>query len=115
MKKVVWLSRHEMTEEQKLSLENEIGEHTTTTENLLWKASEEFIEDAVANKAKWCKLAAEYDVICGVFPPVAIEALMLINLGRTLVLTPVSAQVKEERKEGVQIAFKHLRWVVLNQ
>ena len=75
--------------------------------------------DWEANATLWKKfmLTYKYDVVTGVFPPVAIVPLLteLTHLGHggvgITVLTPVSAQSAEVRADGSrQITFRHLRW-----
>jgi hypothetical protein len=93
MKKVIWVSRHEMTEKQKeMFLVCEI-----ISENITWAATEDAVEDFNTNMGIWKGLKA--DVIAGVFPPSAIEA-MPFDLTAS-VLSPVSEQ------------SVHVRWAKL--
>ena len=121
--KVVFVSRHYMTLDQKLDLERYLGcEVEVSEENVTFSATENAEADLAANKAVLARLFGEYDVVAGVFPPVAIEALASLRdelaenpvLGLvedTGVLTPVSRQRAEERADGSKtIVFEHVRF-----
>ena len=122
--KVVFVSRHQMTEGQKADLEKYLNSNVEiVTENITFAATEDPAADLVANKALLGRLFNEYDVATGVFPPVAIEALMsaraemasdpsLGNVEDTGILTPVSRQRAEDRADGTKaITFEHVRFV----
>lgn len=116
MEKVLWASRHAMTEEQKKDLEDllEDSVEVVASENILWAASADVRTDMDANIAIWKTLQQKADHICGVFPPVAVEVIPFADL-HAAVWSPVSAQSKELRADGsTQIAFRHLRWAGLN-
>ena len=122
--KVVFVSRHAMTNGQKADLEKYLNSDVEiVTENITFAATEDPAADLAANKAILGRLFNEYDVVMGVFPPVAIEALMsaraemasdpsLGNVEDTGVLTPVSRQRAEDRADGTKaITFEHVRFV----
>ena len=121
--KVVFVSRHAMTNGQKADLEKYLNSDVEiVTENITFAATEDPAADLAANKAILGRLFNEYDVVTGVFPPVAIEALMsaraemasdpsLGNVEDTGVLTPVSRQRAEDRADGTKaITFEHVRF-----
>ena len=123
MMKVVFVSRHAMTGAQVSDLEKYLGHKVeVVAENITFSASENPMADLAANKAVLARLFGEYDVVTGVFPPVAIEALVSLRnelaenpvLGLvedTGVLTPVSRQRAEERADGTKaITFEHVRF-----
>ena len=124
MMKVVFVSRHAMAGAQVADLEEYLGHKVEiVTENITFAASKDPVADLAANKAILGRLFNEYDVVTGVFPPVAIEALMsaraemasdpsLGNVEDTGVLTPVSRQHAEDRADGTKaITFEHVRFV----
>lgn len=121
--KTAFVSRHAMTGTQVADLENYLGHKVEVTqENVTFSASEDAAADLAANKAVLARLFGEYDVVAGVFPPVALEALASLRdelaenpaLGLvedTGVLTPVSRQRAEERADGSKtIVFEHVRF-----
>lgn len=124
--KVLWASRHEMTQGQKHDLEVLLqceGEFIIETRNLLWQATEDEEADYSANKEMWRKLRYEenFEYVMGVFPPVALAPILgglqyklISGSGKwqfPLIFTPISAQTAEERSDGTrQIVFRHLRW-----
>ena len=123
MMKVVFVSRHAMTGAQVADLEKYLGHKVeVVAENITFSASENPMADLAANKALLGRLFDSYDVVTGVFPPVAIEALMsaraemaadpsLGNVEDTGVLTPVSRQCASERSDGTKaITFEHVRF-----
>ena len=122
--KVVFVSRHQMTDGQKADLIHYLNSDVEiVTENITFAASEDHVADLAANKAILGRLFNEYDVVAGVFPPVALEALMsaradmianpsLGNVEDTGILTPVSRQHAEDRADGTKaITFEHVRFV----
>lgn len=116
IKKVIWLSRHEMTDKQRIDLENTLRvkdsnvQINITTINHIWQCTTSISDDMCQNVISWSKFLRDYDVICGVFPPVALES----KPNRIEIYTPVSAQTKEERADGeAKIVFKHLRWAII--
>ena len=124
MMKVVFVSRHQMTEGQKADLEKYLNSDVEiVTENITFAATENTAADLAENKSILGRLFDSYDVVTGVFPPVAIEALMsaraemasdpsLGNVEDTGVLTPVSRQRAEDRADGTKaITFEHVRFV----
>ena len=126
MMKVVFVSRHAMTGAQVADLEKYLGHKVeVVAENITFAATEDPAADLAANKAVLARLFGEYDAVTGVFPPVAIEALVSLRnelaespvLGLvedTGVLTPVSRQRAEERADGSKtIVFEHVRFAAL--
>ena len=122
--KVVFVSRHQMTEGQKADLEKYLNSDVEiVTENITFAATEDPAADLAENKSILGRLFDSYDVVTGVFPPVAIEALMsaraemasdpsLGNVEDTGILTPVSRQHAEDRADGTKaITFEHVRFV----
>ena len=124
MMKVVFVSRHAMTDGQKADLEKYLNSDVEiVTENITFAATEDPAADLAENKSILGRLFDSYDVVTGVFPPVAIEALMsaraemasdpsLGNVEDTGILTPVSRQHAEDRADGTKaITFEHVRFV----
>ena len=123
MMKVVFVSRHAMTDGQKADLEKYLNSDVEiVTENITFAATEDPAADLAENKSILGRLFDSYDVVTGVFPPVALEALMsaraemasdpaLGNVEDTGILTPVSRQRAEERADGSKtIVFEHVRF-----
>ena len=121
--KVVFVSRHQMTEGQKADLIHYLNSDVEiVTENITFAATENSAADLAANKSILGRLFDSYDVVTGVFPPVALEALMsaradmiadpsLGNVEDTGILTPVSRQSASERSDGSKvISFEHVRF-----
>lgn len=110
--KCVFVSPNYMTLEQKMDLERYLGcEVKVTMENITFSATDDVAADLVANQAILGRLFDEYDVVAGVFPPVALEALMAARAAMianpalglvedTAVLTPVSRQHAAESADG---------------
>ena len=139
MKKIIWCSRHPMTEVQMTDLTtiDAMGGDVTDmfvdgnfpvveTENLIWAGTENWWEDLSANFATWTRLLewdeasrAQQRLVLGVFPPVALEALAAWRRARpgtdeVIVMTPVSAQTAETRADGTKaVVFSHVRWAYL--
>lgn len=123
MIKIVFVSRHQMTVAQREDLEKYLNSDVeVATENITFSATEDAEADLAANKAILGRLFESYDVVTGVFPPVALEALMsaraemiadpsLGNAEDTGILTPVSRQCASERSDGSKvISFEHVRF-----
>ena len=123
MMKVVFVSRHAMTCAQVADLEKYLNSDVEiVTENITFAATEDPAADLAENKSILGRLFDSYDVVTGVFPPVALEALMsaraemasdpaLGNVEDTGILTPVSRQRAEERADGSKtIVFEHVRF-----
>ena len=107
VKKVVWLSRHEMSNDQKVDLEKVLRcPVEVTTKNITWAASEDAEADFNANTAIWCSLAS-FDVIAGVFPPVCLKAQACCSKP---VYSSISRQAPELRVGDGPIPFQHMRW-----
>ena len=119
--KVMWLSRHHMTDEQAESLRKVIGDEIEIiSDNVTWAASADGAADRLRNKAEWRliyrRLTAEGQrvaYVAGVFPPVALEALKRGRPRALRLLTPVSEQAPELRVGDGPIPFRHVRWVHL--
>jgi len=113
MKRVAWLSRHGMTTEQRTSLVEKIGDIVKVEQdNHLWQASDKYEFDMAINERSW-QYFSRFDVVCGVFPPAALESLPVDF--RRMVLTPISTQAKSDRKNGKAYMYKHARWSVINE
>lgn len=121
MKKILWLSRHELTNDQIEDLWKLFGDRSIEikTENVTWVATDNPEDDQILNKLMWMNLINESNLILGVFPPVAIEALTAPGnnpdidkvISEVCLYSPVSKQDKKIREDGsATIEFKHLRW-----
>ena len=104
MVKVAWCcAKHEMTTEQASSLAELCGISVTEMEiaNLpvQWKASPLSYDDVRDNRMTWSNIINSYDIIAGVFPPCAMEALSSLrvsddNFGYSkCVFTPISSVI----------------------
>ena len=102
MVKVAWCcAKHEMTTEQASSLAELCGISVTEMEivhlPVQWKASPLSYDDVRDNRMTWSNIINSYDIIAGVFPPCAMEALSSLrvsdeNLGYSrCVFTPISS------------------------
>lgn len=113
MAKFLWLSRHKMTVEQAAIA----GDMPVVEKNLVWQATADARADRRVNAAIWESLRDEAGIngiIAGVYPPVAIEA-MLRWRGGIRVISPVSAQSEAVRADGSKaIEFVHIRWAQIN-
>ena len=105
MVKVAWCcARHEMTTEQASSLAELCGISVEDMEivnlPIQWKASQLSCDDVMDNRMTWSNIINSYDIIAGVFPPVAMEALSSLrvsdeNLGYSrCVFTPISSVMR---------------------
>ena len=105
MVKVAWCcAKHEMTTEQASSLAELCGISVTEMEIIhlpvQWKASPLSYDDVRENRNTWDNIIHSYDIIAGVFPPVAMEALSSLrmrdeNLGyRRWVFMPISSVIR---------------------
>lgn len=112
--KACWLSRHPMTAEQLADLEKTVGEKLeVTTMNVTWASTANCMADFAENLRTADDLAGRFDVISGVFPPVAFKA--FVRRGYVTLYSPVSEQSAAVRADGAkQIAFKHLRWETIS-
>ena len=104
MVKVAWCcAKHEMTTEQASSLAELCGISVTEMEivhlPIQWKSSPLSCDDVRDNRMTWSNIINSYDIIAGVFPPVAMEALSSLrvsdeNLGYSrCVFTPISSVI----------------------
>lgn len=113
--KVQWLSRHEMTDEQRadlaVCLNLDVSRLEIIPRNITWAASEDTMADQKANIALWDELLETGWLITGVFSPVALETMPAY---RTRLYSPVSRQAPELRVGDGPIPFKHLRWCRIN-
>ena len=117
--KVMWLSRHQITDVQAESLRKIIGaEIEIISENVTWAASADGAADRVRNAAEWRlihrRLTSDGQRLAYVAgPPVALEALKRGRPRTLRLLTPVSEQAPELRVGDGPIPFRHVRWVHL--
>ena len=102
MVKVAWCcSKHEMTTEQASRLAELCGVTVEEMEivhlPIVWNSSEHPYDDVRENIKKWKEVYEMCDIVAGVFPPVAMEALSSLrvsdeNLGYSrCVFTPISS------------------------
>ena len=102
MVKVAWCcAKHEMTTEQASRLAELCGMSVEYMEivhlPVQWKASPLSYDDVRDNRMTWSNIINSYDIIAGVFPPVAMEALSSLrvsddNFGYSkCVFTPISS------------------------
>lgn len=105
MVKVAWIcARHEITTEQACRLAELCGvkvhEMEITNLPIQWKASPSSSDDVMDNRNTWDNIIHSYDIIAGIFPPCAMEALSSIrmsdeNLGYSrCVFTPISSVMR---------------------
>lgn len=105
MVKVAWCcAKHEMTTEQSSNLAELFGVTVEDMEivhlPIQWKSSPLSYDDVRENRNTWSNIIHSYDIIAGVFPPVAMEALSSLrmsdeNLGYSrCVFTPISSVMR---------------------
>ena len=105
MVKVAWCcAKHEMTTEQASSLAELCGISVTEMEivhlPIQWNSSEHPYDDVRENIKKWKEVYSMCDLVAGVFPPVAMEALSSLrvsddNFGYSkCVFTPISSVMR---------------------
>lgn len=77
-KRILWLSRHGITDEQKILLVTTVGGGNAELKvgQVMWRNSSSEEADNEANARKWAELASRYDIVVGIFPPVAIVGLV---------------------------------------
>ena len=120
MVKVAWCcAKHEMTTEQASSLAELCGISVTEMEivhlPIQWKSSPLSCDDVMDNRMTWSNIINSYDIIAGVFPPVAMEALSSLrmsdeNLGYSrCVFTPISSVM------SVTLGGKKIKRLVLHR
>lgn len=128
-KRILWLSRHGCSEEQKILLLSSVGGDDLDVSQVMWANSRSEEADNEANSRKWAELAKRYDMVVGIFPPVALvglvtargiaagddgneEADFLYSAVRDLkVLTPVSETGTLTLPDGSKKkSFRFLRW-----
>ena len=104
MIKVAWCcAKHEMTTEQASRLAELCGVTVEEMEivhlPVQWKASPLSYDDIRDNRITWSNIINSYDIISGIFPPVAMEALSSLrvsddNFGYSkCVFTPISSVI----------------------
>ena len=116
MGRILWLSRHDLTDAQKSDLAEILeslglkdGDAEFVTQNVTWQATDNMAFDMLCNMRTWEELLEGGGVtaILGVFPPVAMEAVQ----HRIPMYSPISRQDAKERADGTkQIEFVHVRW-----
>ena len=105
MVKVAWCcAKHEMTTEQASSLAELCGISVEDMEivhlPIGWNSSEHPYDDVRENIKKWKEVYSMCDIVAGVFPPVAMEALSSLrvsddNFGYSkCVFTPISSVMR---------------------
>ena len=105
MVKVAWCcAKHEMTTEQASSLAELCGISVEDMEivhlPIVWNSSEHPYDDVRENIKKWKEVYSMCDLVAGVFPPCAMEALSSLrmsdeNLGYSrCVFTPISSVMR---------------------
>ena len=105
MVKVAWCcSKHEMTTEQASRLAELCGVTVEEMEivhlPIVWNSSEHPYDDVRENIKKWKEVYEMCDIVAGVFPPVAMEALSSLrvsddNFGYSkCVFTPISSVMR---------------------
>ena len=115
---IVWVSRHEMTAEQKADLlrRKRLSDCDVATHNITWAATADEEADREQNRKTWDSLytgVGENGIIAGVFPPVALEALRDVEMEDVCIASPVSRQAPELRVGDGPIPFAHVRWAFL--
>jgi len=128
MKKVLWLSRHRMTEDQQHDLSWVVGGLVEiTSRDVVWSASSFGSDDYMSNLRTFTSMVKEMEasmeisdgrvIIAGVFPPVLMETInRAIDSGEKLATyefemwSPVSKQTVEMREGEKIVKFQHLRW-----
>ena len=85
MIKVVWCcAKHEMTTEQASRLAELCGVTVEEMEivhlPIQWKASPLSYDDIRDNRITWGNIINSYDIISGIFPPVAMEAISSLRV-----------------------------------
>lgn len=128
MRKVIWLSKHEMTQDQKDDLRRRLHEDfEVECINHTWAASCDYYADIDKNvdflKGIFGLRDGEslsFAYVAGVFPPVAMEALRELKRQKPSIAfmlefhVSVCMQTEEERSDGKKkIAFRHARWSVI--
>lgn len=110
MKKVAFLSRHDLSTGQIDELKQLLGDDIIVDKiNLIWEATTDEQHDNELNRKIWKGLYEKFDVVAGVFPPVALA----VRPDGKKLLTPVSKQDRKTRSDGsAVIEFTHLRWVL---
>jgi len=115
--KVLWTSRHQMTEDQVEDLKRLFPDNILDIEskNITWKASKDANHDYQRNLEILETIQA--DIIVGVFPPVMMEMFIseMKSENRILpeLLTPISEQAPELRIGDEPIPFRHVRFAYL--
>jgi len=116
--KVAWCSRHPLSQEQRESLVNKLGgdvrlvEYAVEQRNITWQATTDRGDDDAHNFSVWSDLTEEFNIIAGVFPPVALASRPEYS---GPIYAPVSIQ-SEARVTGSTktVEFKHAYWVEID-
>jgi hypothetical protein len=130
-KRILWLSRHGCSEEQRILLVSSVGgEADFNVSQVMWRNSSSEEADNEANARKWAELASKYDIVVGIFPPVALVGLVTARgiasgdeasseeadcsfsaVRELRVLTPVSETGTLTLPDGSKKkSFRFLRW-----
>ena len=131
-KRILWLSRHGITDEQKILLVTTVGGGNAEVKvgQVMWRNSSSEEADNEANARKWAELASRYDIVVGIFPPVALVGLVTARgissgdeaegeeadcsfsaIRELRVLTPVSETGTLTLPDGSKKkSFRFLRW-----
>ena len=100
MKKVLWFSRHNMTEEQKNALKNKLGSIEVNQVNKTVKSAFE--------------LKAEIDGadVIAIVAPINLQAQFLKLAGNKPVITAISDRIINKSEDGTEdkVVFKFNRW-----
>ena len=124
MVKVAWCcAKHEMTTEQASSLAELCGISVEDMEivhlPIVWNSSEHPYDDVRENIKKWKEVYSMCDLVAGVLPPVAMEALSSLrvsdeNLGYSrCVFTPISSVMRVTLGGKTIKRFVFHRWMEL--
>lgn len=130
-KRILWLSLHELTEEQKALLVYSEGQDGSDvevkSETTIWRTTKDETSDNEANARTWLRLSKRADIVVGIFPPVSVVGLVTARglacgddggetsefapVLKLRVITPVSVigvlTLQDGRKRKT---FKFLRW-----
>ena len=110
MIKVLWVSRKKMTEEQKKDLEMFFNKEVAVIHtNHEWQMTDDEESDMKANEIAWEDLGQWSNIIAGVFPSVAFEAIPWHC--STKIITPVTIPLRDTNNRI--IGHEHVRWATL--
>lgn len=78
MKNVLWSSRHDLGASQSSAVRKILGDELSYDyKTVTWANSDSEEDDNAENAYIWVELAAQYDVVVGIFPPTALVGLWL--------------------------------------